>query len=140
MIRMHHTIRNCLGFLLPVLLLCGLAGRSQNIPPQYADTLARLKAAGPEKRAQMQTGLMNLRLALTAEQYRQVSAINLMYARKIEPILRSDDGRFTKYGKIKPLLEEKDGKLKAVFTPDQFKRYQDIKQEPMSQARKAMSE
>jgi hypothetical protein len=124
--------------LLPVLLLCGPAGRGQNIPPQYADTIAKLKAATPETRAKMQTDLMNTKLSLTAEQYKQVSAINLLYARKIEPIFRSDANRFSKYQKIKPLLDEKDEQLKAVFTAEQFKKYQDVKSEMMSEARKAM--
>jgi hypothetical protein len=124
--------------LLPVLLLCGPAGRSQNIPPQYADTIAKLKAATPEQRAQIQTDLMKTKLSLTEAQYKQVSAINLLYARKIEPIFRSDANRFSKYHQIQPLLDEKDEKLKAVFTPDQFKKYQDVKAEMMSAARKAM--
>lgn len=124
--------------LLPVLLLCGPAGRAQSIPPQYADTIAKLKAATPEQRAQMQTDLMKTKLSLTGEQYKQVSAINLLYARKIEPILRSDANRFSKYRQIKPLLDEKDEKLKAVFTPEQFKKYEDVKSEMMSEARKAM--
>lgn len=136
---MRNPLKKFISLLLPVQLLCGLAGRAQSIPPQYADTLARLKAASPEKRAQMQTDYMNTRLALTAAQYNQVSGINLAYARRIEPILRSEDGRFTKYRKIKPLLEEKDEELKAVFTADQFKKYQDVKQELMRQARKAVS-
>jgi len=125
--------------LLPVLLLCGPAGRSQGIPPQYADTIAKLKAATPEQRAQLQTDLMKTKLSLTGEQYKQVAAINLIYARKIEPILRSDANRFSKYHQIKPLLDEKDEKLKAVFTPAQFSKYLDVKSEMMREARKAMS-
>ena len=125
--------------LLPVLLLCGPAGRSQSTLPKYADTIAKLKAANPEQRAQMQTNLMKTKLSLTGEQYKQVAAINLLYARKIDPIFRSDASRFSKYHQIKPMLEEKDEKLKAVFTPEQFKKYQDVKVEMMSAARKAMS-
>lgn len=134
---MKHLILLCLS--LPVLLFCGPAARAQNIPPQYADTLAKLKAAAPEQRAAMQTNLMQSKLQLNDAQLKQVAAINLSYARKIEPILRSDDSRFSKYRKIKPMLDEKDEKLKGVFTVDQFKKYQDIKKELMDQARKAMN-
>jgi hypothetical protein len=136
---MSDFFRVTMAFLLPVLLLSGPAGRGQNVPPQYADTIAKLKAATPEQRAKIQTDLMNTKLSLTADQYKQVSAINLFYARKIEPIFRSDANRFSKYQRIKPLLDEKDGKLKAVFTAEQFKNYQDVKAGMMSEARKAMS-
>jgi hypothetical protein len=52
---MRYFFRVSLVLLLPVLLLCGQEGRSQSIPPQYADTIAKIKAADPEQRAQMQT-------------------------------------------------------------------------------------
>jgi hypothetical protein len=136
---MNHFFRVLMTLLSPVLLLCGPAGRGQQIPPQYADTIAKLKAATPDQRAQMQTDLMKQKLSLTAEQYKQVSAINLFYARKIEPILRGDANRYSKYLQISPLLDEKDEKLKAVFSAGQFKKYQDVKSEMIRQARKAMS-
>ncbi|HWK04313.1 MAG TPA: hypothetical protein VNS58_11810 [Puia sp.] len=105
--------------------------------PSYADTLAKLKTAPPAQRAQIQTDLMKSKLMLNDAQYKQVSAINLEYAKKIEPILRSDDNQFSKYGQISPLLEEKDGKLKPILTAEQFKKYEEVKKEMMAQAREA---
>jgi len=124
---------------LPTLLILVPAGRAQNTKQQYADTLTKLRSATPEKRAQMLTDMMKTKLALNDAQVRQVSAINLAYALKMEPIIKSDDSKFSKYCKVRPLLAEKDEKLKGAMTADQFAKYQDIKQQMMDQAKKTMN-
>lgn len=102
---------------------------------QSADSLVKLKNANPQQRARMQSDLMKTRLALSDAQYKQVAALNLAYALKIEPILKSDDSKFSKYGRIKPLLEEKDEKLKTVFTKEQYDKYDAVKKEIMDKMR-----
>ncbi|HZE83013.1 MAG TPA: hypothetical protein VE035_01840 [Puia sp.] len=98
---------------------------------QDSDQEARLKASTPEQRAHFQDSLMNTRLALNTTQYSQVHAINIKYARQIEPLIKSDDSRFSKYSKIKPLLEAKDKELKTVFTGEQCQKYEAVKKEMM---------
>lgn len=120
--------------LIAVLLLQASTGHAQTVP---ADSLKKLKGASPEQRAKVQTDLMRDKLQLTASQVQQVSALNLEYARKMEPIIRSDDSRFSKYRKAKPLLEEKENRLKSILTDEQYKKYEDIKKQLMDQARKA---
>ncbi|MDR3716040.1 MAG: hypothetical protein P4L51_24815 [Puia sp.] len=125
---------------LPTLLVCCqlaycMLGSILPANAQSADSLVKLKNANPQQRARMQSDLMKTRLALSDAQYKQVAALNLAYALKIEPILKSDDSKFSKYGRIKPLLEEKDEKLKTVFTKEQYDKYDAVKKEIMDKMR-----
>jgi hypothetical protein len=94
-----------------------------------AQTGADLKNKTPEQRAQFQTEMMTDKLKLSADQTAKVQAINLKYAQKMEPIIKSDAGRFSKFKQAKALLKDKDAELKGVFTADQFKQYQDFEVE-----------
>jgi hypothetical protein len=58
-----------------------------------------------------------------------VQAINLTYARKMQAIIKSDDGRVSKMKQARNLQEAKDQELKGVFTPAQFKQYKDFEEE-----------
>lgn len=91
--------------------------------------------ATPEQRAKSQTDRMKDKLVLSDDQYKQVLDINTYYAQKLDPIIHSDKGKFAKYRQAKPLLDEKDKKLKGVLTPDQYKQWQDLKKEMMDQAK-----
>lgn len=108
-----------------------------NPNPAGKDNIQNLKNATPEQRAQMQNDKMKEKLALNDDQFKKVSALNLLYAQKIDPIIHNDDSRFSKYRKIKPLLEEKDEKLKAILTKDQYKQYESLKKEMMDKARES---
>jgi hypothetical protein len=101
-------------------------------PTTLADSI---KTATPEQRAKMLTGKMKEKLALTDDQYKKVSDLNLTYAKKMDPIIHSDDSRLTKYRQSKSLLDEKDQKLKSILTSDQFKQYEAIKKEMMDKMR-----
>ena len=99
------------------------------------DSIQNLMNATPERRAQIQSDKMKDKLALNDDQYKKVSALNLLYAQKIDPVIHSDDSRFSKYRKIKSLLEEKDEKIKTILTKDQYKQYESLKKEMMDKAR-----
>jgi len=101
-------------------------------PSSYSDSL---KASTPEQRAKMQSDKMKEKLVLTDDQYKQVSDLNLVYAKKMDPILHSDEGRFKKYRQAKSLMDEKDKKLKVILTSDQYKQYEDFKKEMMDKMR-----
>lgn len=120
-----------------LLVLFYMLGMVLTADAQYADSLAKLKASSPEQRAQMQDDLMKTRLMLSDAQYKQVCVINLQYALKVEPILKNNDSKFSKYGQVKPILEEKDEKLKTIFTKEQFERYDAVKKEMMEKIRAA---
>ena len=89
----------------------------------------KLKAMTPQQRADYQTGMMKDKLKLDRQQIKKVKAVNLKYAIKIEPIIKSDEGRFSKFKKFKALQEQKDAELKTIFNGLQFKLYQDYENE-----------
>jgi hypothetical protein len=93
-----------------------------------AQDVSAIQHKTPEERAQMQTKIMKSKLSLDSLQATKVQAINLKYALKTDPILKSDAGKFKKLKKIKALQEEKDDELKQVLTADQFKQYQALKE------------
>lgn len=96
-----------------------------------------LKNATPEQRAQMQSDMMKNKLALTDEQYKQVSDINLKYARKMDDLKQNGGGKFSKARKAKSIMSDKDDELQKVFTKEQFEKYETLKKEMMDKARDA---
>jgi len=98
--------------------------------PAIAQTgMPDFKNSTPEQRAQFQTEMMKGKLKLDAAQESKVQSINLTYARKMQTIIKSDDGRFSKMKQARSLQEAKDQELKNVFTPAQFKQYKDFEEE-----------
>jgi anion-transporting ArsA/GET3 family ATPase len=85
----------------------------------------KLKAMTPQQRADYQTGQMKTKLHLDTQQIVKVKVVNLKYAQKIEPLIKSDDSRFTKFREFKKLQAAKDAELKGIFNAGQFKLYQD---------------
>jgi len=96
-----------------------------------------LKNATPEQRAQMQSDMMKNKLVLTDEQYKQVSDINLKYARKMDDLKQNGGGKFSKARKAKSIMSDKDDELQKVFTKEQFEKYETLKKEMMDKARDA---
>jgi len=74
----------------------------------------KLKDSTPEQRAKMQTEWMKTKLALNATQVEQVSALNLQYARKNESIIQSNEGKLSKFKKMKALQHEKSNALSQI--------------------------
>ncbi|NML56832.1 hypothetical protein [Chryseobacterium cheonjiense] len=87
----------------------------------------KLKDSTPEQRAKMLTEWMTSKLALTPKQVEQVSALNLQYARKNDPILQSNEGKLVKFKKLKVLQKEKSNALSQILDPGQYEKYQEIK-------------
>lgn len=86
-----------------------------------------LKDSTPEQRAKMQTEWMKTKLALNSSQTRQVYDLNLQYAKKNDPILQSNEGKMAKFKKLKAIQQEKSSVLSKILTDEQFKKYQEIK-------------
>jgi len=105
-----------------------------------AQNATAMKDKTPEERAQFQTGLLKSKLSLDSRQVTQVQAINLKYALKNDPIMKSDAGKFSKFKQIKALQKEKDLELKKVFTAEQFKQYQAFEAEIKDKMKAKMSQ
>jgi len=91
--------------------------------------LADLARSTPEQRASAQTAFMKAKLALSASQLEKVSALNLEYAKRFDPILKGDAGRFSKLRQIRNLEAEKERELEKLITPDQFATFNASKDE-----------
>ena len=106
---------------LSIIISCQLAVYAQssmnmdNLPPA-------------EERAEMQTEMMKEKLNLTDEQVPQVKSINLKAAQDIDEVGKLTD-RMKKFKAFRTAQQEKDEALKKVLTKDQYKLYQDIKEE-----------
>jgi hypothetical protein len=70
--------------------------------------------------------MMKSKLKLDTQQMVKVRAINIKYALKFQPIIKSDDSRFSKLKQAMALQGQKDDELKGVFTDAQFKQYKDF--------------
>ena len=86
-----------------------------------------LKETTPEERAEAQTSIMKEKLGLSAEKVVKVRAINLKYAEKLEPVLKGSDGPLMKGREAGNRQQQKEGELKAVLSPDEFKKYLELK-------------
>jgi hypothetical protein len=81
----------------------------------------------PEQRAAIQTEFMKSHLQLTPDQLQKIEALNLKYAQQMEPILKGSDGFMAKRSKAQGVMTLKDKELSSVLTADQFKAYDDLK-------------
>lgn len=83
---------------------------------------SKLKDTTPEQRAKMQTEWMTTKLNLNASQVQQISALNLQYAQKNEPIIQSNDSKVSKFKKLKALQKEKSNALSQILSQEQYKK------------------
>ncbi len=81
----------------------------------------------PEQRAGIQTAFMKAHLQLTPDQLKKIEALNLKYAQQMEPILKGSDGFLAKRSKAQAVMTLKDKELSAVLSQEQFKSYDDLK-------------
>ncbi|WP_312900355.1 hypothetical protein [Chryseobacterium taichungense] len=88
---------------------------------------SKLKDSTPEQRAKMQTEWMTTKLNLNASQVQQISALNLQYAQKNDPIIQSNDSKVSKFKKLKALQKEKSNALSQILSQEQYKKYEEIK-------------
>lgn len=80
-----------------------------------------------EQRAAAQTSMMMNKLNLNSEQLEQVKAINLKYAKKFDPILKSDAGKLSRLQQAKALIDAKEEELKKIFSSSQYNQYEELK-------------
>jgi hypothetical protein len=112
------------------LFLAALGALGQAAPGARAQTekLDKLRNTTPEQRAKIQDALMTQKLGLTDEQKPKVAALNLEYAKKIQPLIES--GRpLAQLREMRELNQEKEAALQKVLTPEQFKKYLAAKEE-----------
>lgn len=95
----------------------------------YAQTKEAFKNATPEQRAQWLTDTMQTSLSLNTEQYSKVFSINLAFAQKAQPVMQSDDSKILKFRQVKDLQDKREEDLEAVLTKDQYKLYEENKDE-----------
>ncbi|QNR82914.1 hypothetical protein H9N25_13045 [Pedobacter riviphilus] len=106
-----------------VLLICGSSSAfSQNKENNF-------KNKTPEERAKFQTEMMKSKLNLNAEQQSKIEGINLNYAKKFEPIIKSSDSKISRFKQAMSLQKAKDEELKKVFTASQYKQYEKFQEE-----------
>ena len=99
------------------------------------NNLKNFKNSTPQQRADYQTSLMKKKLKLDAGQITKVQAINLKYAEKFQPLIKSTDDRASKIKQFLTLQKQKDNELQAVFTKDQYEQYKAFEQEIRSKMR-----
>ncbi|KQT20958.1 hypothetical protein ASG22_16200 [Chryseobacterium sp. Leaf405] len=87
----------------------------------------KLKDSTPEQCAKMQTEWMKTKLALNTTQVQQVAALNLQYAQKNDPVIQSNEGKISKFKKLKALQKEKSDALSQILDAEQYKKYQELK-------------
>jgi len=88
-----------------------------------------IQEAPADERVAVQNDVLAEALSLTGEQREQVGRINSKYAGQIESILRSDDYRSRKVRRFKSAMAKKDRELKKVFSKEQYKMYEQIREE-----------
>ena len=113
--------RTLVTLALALLSLAPLAA-AQELSPALAKST-------PEQRAAIQTDLMKDKLALSAEQLPNVQAINLDTAKKMEPVIKGDDGPLVKLRQARAIESQKEASLRDVLTPDQFQKFLALRDE-----------
>jgi hypothetical protein len=109
--RLSSTIRS----VLVTSLLTGL--------PVLAADIDALKDTTPEERAEAQTLMMKENLGLSDATIQKVRAINLKYAKTMDPTIQGPDGPMMKGSVTVNRQKQKEGELKAVLTPDEYEKY-----------------
>ena len=88
-----------------------------------------IQEAPADERVAVQDDVLAEALSLTGEQREQVGRINSKYAGQVESILGSDDYRSRKVRRFKSAMAKKDRELKKVFSKEQYKMYEQIREE-----------
>ena len=96
--------------------------------PLLAVDIDALKETTPEERAEAQTLMMKENLGLSDVQLEKVRAINLKYAKVMDPTIQGPDGPMMKGRVASNHQQQKDGELKAVLSADEYQKYLASKQ------------
>lgn len=117
------------SFILAVLLFAGNASAQQH----------RLTDTPAEERAQLQTQRMKETLKLDSLQLAKVASINLIYARKMDPVIAGSGSRLSKLRAYQQINTSKEKELQQVLNPDQFKQFKQQQQQIREQLKKRRS-
>ena len=91
----------------------------------------------PQEKAAKKTAWMKANLGLSDDQVKQVEPLNLAYAQKNYDLKNNEAiSSEEKETQMKKNDEEKDAKLKAIFTAEQFKTYEAKKMEMKEEMKK----
>ena len=82
-----------------------------------------LKDTTPEERAEAQTLMMKENLGLSDAKVEKVQAINLKYAKVMDPTIQGSEGPMGKRGVASNRQLQKEGELKAVLSADEYEKY-----------------
>lgn len=94
-----------------------------------------LKKSTPEQRALWENTIVKKELKMTGAQYKKVSALNLEYAKKMQPVIDSKDNWITKGKQFMALYKEKEDQLQTIYTKEQYAEYQKVLKAKMAEAR-----
>jgi hypothetical protein len=107
-----------ISFIAVLIFTVSCKGKAQEM------TKESLKNSTPEQRAKFITDTMRTVLNLSEDAYASVYNINLDIARKNETIMKSDDGKISKFKQLKANQDSRDSALQKVLTKEQFDLYQ----------------
>ncbi|MBW4889818.1 hypothetical protein KXQ82_08830 [Mucilaginibacter sp. HMF5004] len=111
--------------------------KAQDRKEQMAEML---KNSTPEQRAKMQTQMMKTKLNLDSLTGLKVYDINLVAAKKMDPLLKGNSGKLAMFREMKSIDSEKDKSLKVVLTAEQYKQYEAAKEEMKEKMKEKMQE
>lgn len=117
----------CLG--LTLFMANALQAQTEGKPMQRTPMTA-------EERAQKQTDRQKEELGLNDEQYEKALNINKGHAKKLETLREAGkEDREKMKADAKAIEDSREAELKAVFTDEQYKKYQQNKQEKVDKLR-----
>jgi len=98
-----------------------------SVSAQRPDRIPRMT---PEDVAAKQTEMMTKQLDLTADQQAKIQAINLKYAQQMAAQRsQAGDDRQQMRENMKAQMEARDAEFKQVLTPEQFEKWQTVRDE-----------
>lgn len=90
----------------------------------------------PEQMAKQRTKMMQQQLNLTKEQVQKVEKLNLEFSQQMRKVWSENRGdRDAMRTKMTALVQKTDEDLQKVFTPDQWKKWQDYRRERFNRQR-----
>lgn len=125
-------------FLLTVAALSFASAQAQTTPPANGGNyqgrgMGRGMDRTPAQRADMQTQRLTTQLSLTTEQQPKVREIFLSQANRMETLRGSGD-RQAMMQQMQDARASTDAQLKGVLTPEQYTKYEQLREDRMERA------
>lgn len=127
-------------FICTLLAILALGAIHQVMAQQNAQLAEVLKSSTPEQRARIQTSFMKTKLNLDSLTAQKVYDINLKTAQKMEPVIKGDGSKFSRFRQARSIDGQKDEELKAVLSPRQYQAYLDAKEEMKEKLKEKIQE